>query len=89
MNPAPMRPAQNALVILASFLVAGSLLPWSPRIRLACAAGAIGMVLMLLIVRLRAHANPMLPRSGSRTQARIDRIRAERAARMGRRREGR
>src|ERR1035441_5759368 len=35
MNPAPLRPAQNALVILASFLVAGSLLPWSPRIRLA------------------------------------------------------
>jgi hypothetical protein len=89
MNPAPMRPAQNALVILASFLVAGSLLPWSPRIRLACASGAIGVVLLLLIVRLRAHAGPTVRRADSRTQARIDRIRAERTARMGRRREGR
>jgi hypothetical protein len=89
MNPAPLRPAQNALVILASFLVAGSLLPWSPRIRLACASGAIGIVLLLLMMRLRAHSGPMLHPSDSRVQARIDRIRAERAARMGRRREGR
>jgi hypothetical protein len=86
MNPAPMRPAQNALVILAAFLVAGSLLPWSPRLRMACAAGAIGIVLLLLIIRLRAHAGLVPRRADSRTQARIDRIRADRAARMGRRR---
>lgn len=89
MNPAPMRPAQNGLVILASFLVAGALLPWSPRIRLACASGAIGIMLVLLILRLRAHSGPMLHGAEGRTQARIDRIRAERAARMGRRRPGR
>ena len=89
MNPAPMRPAQNLLVIVAAFLVAGALLPWSPRIRLACASGAIGMVLVLLIVRLRAHSSPLPRRADSRMQARIDRIRADRAARMGRRREGR
>jgi hypothetical protein len=86
MIPAPMRPAQNVLVMMASFLVAGSLLPWSPRIRLACAAGAIGVVLLLLVIRLRFHLGSAQRIVDRKTQARIDRIRAERAARMGRRR---
>jgi hypothetical protein len=78
--------AQNVLVLFASFLVAGALLPWSPRIRLACAAGAIDIVLLLLLIRLQAHASST-PRRVDRTlQARIERIRAERAARLGRRR---
>jgi hypothetical protein len=86
MIPAPMRPAQNILVMAASFLVAGSLLPWSPRIRLACAAGAIGLVLVLLVMRLRAHTGSTQRAVDRKMQARINRIRAERAARMGRRR---
>ncbi len=86
MGPVPMRPAQNALVILATFLVAGSLLPWSPRLRLACAAGAVAIVLGLLVARLRAHAATGRTATTNATQARIDRIRAERARRMGRRR---
>ncbi len=86
MVPVPMRPAQNALVILATFLVAGSLLPWSPRLRLACAAGAIGIVLLLLVARMRAHSEVSRGRTHDETQSRIERIRAERAARMGRRR---
>jgi hypothetical protein len=81
-----MRPAQNALVILATFLVAGSLLPWSPRLRLACAAGAIAIVVCLLAARLRAHAAGERTVATNATQARIDRIRAERATRMGPRR---
>jgi hypothetical protein len=85
MSPVPLRLAQNALVILATFLVAGSLLPWSPRVRLACAAGAIGIVLLLLVARLRAHAQAFRGAAEDETQRRIDRIRAERAARMGRR----
>jgi hypothetical protein len=86
MIPAPMQPAQNVLVMVASFLVAGSLLPWSARIRLACAAGAIGVVLLLLVMRLRSHSSSAQRTIDRKTQARIDRIRAERAARMGRRR---
>jgi hypothetical protein len=67
------------------FLVAGALLPWSPLYRLACAAGAIAIVLLLLVARLRDHSRPTAG-GGGETQARIDRIRAERAARMGPRR---
>ena len=77
---------QNVLVMFASFLVAGSLLPWSPRIRLACAAGAIGIVLVLLLIRLQGHTSSTQRRADRTLQARIDRIRAERAARLGRRR---
>jgi hypothetical protein len=86
MVPIPMRPAQNALVILATFLVAGALLPWSARLRIACAAGAIGIVLLLLVTRLRAHTDAARQVAPSKTQTHIDRIRAERAARMGPRR---
>ncbi len=81
-----MPPAQNLLVMAASFLVAGALLPWSPRIRLACVTGAIGIVLVLLLIRLRAHSGPAQRMVDRQIQARIERIRAERAARMNRRR---
>lgn len=86
MVPGPMRRAQTALVIVAMFLVAGSLLPWNAPLRLGCGAGAIGIVLFLLAVRLRAHAGTARGSAGSATQARIDRIRADRDERMGRRR---
>jgi hypothetical protein len=86
MVPTPMRRGQNALVILATFLVAGSLLPWSPRLRLACVAGVIGIVLLLFVGRLRAHAGAAQTRVNGEVQARIDRIRAARADRMGPRR---
>lgn len=85
MTPVPMRPAHNALAIVATFLVAGALLPWSPIYRLACAAGAIAIVLLLLVARVRDHMQPQSG-AGGEMQARIDRIRAERAARMGPRR---
>jgi hypothetical protein len=71
---------------LATFLVAGSLLPWSSRFRITCAAGAIGIVMLLLVTRLRAHAHAAQDAANSKSQARIDRIRAERSARMGPRR---
>lgn len=86
MTPVPMRPAQNALAIGATFLVAGALLPWSPLYRFVCAAGAIAIVLLLLVARLRDHMRRDAGATGGETQARIDRIRAERAARMGPRR---
>jgi len=77
---------QNALVIIALFLVAGSLLPWAPTLRIACAAGAIALVLGLLAVRLRGHAATRRRGTDDALQARIDRIRADRTTRMGRRR---
>jgi len=85
MVPPPMRPAQTALVIIATFLVAGGLFPWSARYRVACVAGVSGIVLVLFVARLRAHTGGgrSVP---SEVQDRIDRIRAERAARMGRHR---
>jgi len=81
-----MRPAHNALVILASFLVAGALLPWNSRSRLACAAGAATVTLMLLVSRLRAHSEAARTPSLRDTEARVARIRAARVSRMGRRR---
>lgn len=86
MTSPPMRPVQNALVILALFLVAGALLPWGASLRLMCAGAAIAIVLLLFVTRLRAHGAGASPAAVSDTQDRIERIRAARAARMGRRR---
>jgi len=41
------------MAIVAAFLVAGALLPW--ELRLACAFGAIGIVLLLFVMRIRSH----------------------------------
>jgi hypothetical protein len=81
-----MRPAQNALVIVAAFLVAGALFPWNPRLRIACAVGVFVITLLLFVARLRAHSALGRPAGGDDIAGRVDRIRAERAARMGRRR---
>lgn len=86
MAPTPLRPAQNALVIFATFLVAGALLPWSPRLRLACSAGVIVIVLALFVSRLRAHARDPRTPAANDAQERIDRMRADRTKRMGPRR---
>lgn len=76
-----MRPWQNALAILATFLVAGGLLPW--RYRLACAIGAIGIVLLLAVFRIGAHRIKREQADTEATYARIERIRAERKQRFG------
>ncbi|MFN2460057.1 MAG: hypothetical protein ABR591_05165 [Candidatus Velthaea sp.] len=80
-----MRPVQNAIAILATFCAAGSLLPWSARMRLACAAGAGAMIAVLLVLRLQAHARARERRAASNASERIARIRAARARRFGRR----
>jgi len=80
-----MRPWQNALAIVAGFLVAGALLPWPQRYRLACAIGAAALVLLLLAARLGAHAKQRARRSSDDSWSRIERIRAARAARSRRR----
>ena len=77
----------NFVAILAIFFVAGAVWPWSPLNRIACAAVAFGLILIVLISRLQRHASQI---SGSRPtvkdiESRIDRIRADRDKRFSRR----
>lgn len=81
MTALPMRPWQNALAILAAFLVAGALLPWEER--LACAIGAIGIVVLLAVFRIGAHRLKTQRRDTADLYAKIDRIRQERKRRSG------
>jgi hypothetical protein len=80
-----MRPAQNALAIVATFFVAGSLLPWSSRLRLTCAFAAMGLITLLLVMRMRAHLAVGRRRDDATSWSRIERIRADRERRLGRR----
>jgi hypothetical protein len=80
-----MRPVQNALAIVATFFVAGSLLPWSPRLRLTCALAAMGLIVLLLVMRMRAHLGVRQRRENATSWSRIERIRADRERRLGRR----
>jgi len=82
MTAPPMRRWQNGLVILAAFFVAGALLPWG--FRLVCALGAIGIVLVLFVMRLRAHGVRTDSAGTAATLERIAQIRAEREKRLGR-----
>ncbi|GAC1419127.1 MAG: hypothetical protein NVSMB5_10810 [Candidatus Velthaea sp.] len=81
----PMRPWQNALAIIATFFVAGALLPWSAQARLFCAFVAGAMIAVLLVLRMRSHAASISSRSGALTDAKIAQIRGERSRRMTRR----
>jgi hypothetical protein len=78
-----MRPWQNALAIVAAFLVVGALLPWS--LRLACAFGAIGIALLLLVMRLRSHQVGIAKQRTANVYGQVERIRAARKARLQRR----
>jgi hypothetical protein len=78
-----MRPWQNALAIVAAFFVAGALLPWS--LRLACALAAIGIVMLLFVIRIRSHVATQEREHTAGVYAKIERIRATREERIGRR----
>jgi hypothetical protein len=78
-----MRPWQNALAIVAAFLVAGALLPWP--LRLACAFGAIGIVLLLAVIRLHSHTTGMKKARTAGVYGQVERIRAARKERNQRR----
>lgn len=82
MTPTLMRPWQNALAIVAAFLVAGALLPWS--LRLACALGAIGIILLLAVFRLHAHSMSLTKRRTADVYGQVERLRAMREQRMSR-----
>jgi membrane protein implicated in regulation of membrane protease activity len=83
MDVSPMRPWQNALAIMAAFLVAGALLPW--ELRLACAFGAIGIVLILLVSRLRVRQSKQAKARTASVYGQVERIRADRKSRLNRR----
>lgn len=77
-----MRPWQNALAIVAAFLVAGALLPW--ELRLACAFGAIGIILILLVSRLRIRRAKEAKARTASVYGQVERIRAARRQRYSR-----
>jgi hypothetical protein len=77
-----MRPWQNALAIIAAFLVAGALLPW--ELRLACAVGAGGIVLLLFVMRIRSHRIVVTKKRTASVYNQVDRIRASRKERLQR-----
>jgi hypothetical protein len=83
-----MRRWQNVLAIVAILFVAAALYPWNAYNRIVCAAVAFALILVLLVSRLQQHMQMLT--GGSRAsinemQSRIDRIRAERERRYGRR----
>ncbi|MBV8602471.1 MAG: hypothetical protein JO359_12985 [Candidatus Eremiobacteraeota bacterium] len=83
----PMLRWQNFIAIVAIFFAAGAVWPWSPLNRVVCAGIAFALILVLLVSRLQQHATRI---TGSRSsieemQSRIDKIRAERERRYGRR----
>jgi hypothetical protein len=75
----PMRPWENALALVAAFLVAGALLPWD--LRLACALGAIGIIVLMLLIRIRSHQIVVTKKRTAGVYGQIDRLRAERKER--------
>jgi hypothetical protein len=77
-----MRPWQNALAIVAAFLVAGALLPW--ELRLACAFGAIGIVLLLFVFRIRSHSIGVTKKRTAGVYGQVERLRAARKDRYQR-----
>jgi hypothetical protein len=77
-----MRPWQNAMAIVAAFLVAGALLPW--ELRLACAFGAIGIVLLLFVMRIRSHRVIVTKKRTASVYSQIEQMRADRKSRLDR-----
>lgn len=79
----------NLVAIVAIFFAAGALAPWSTLNRYLCAIVAFALILAVLILRLRVHTaasrKPGTRASIEDMQSRIDRIRADRENRFGRR----
>ena len=85
MNAPPMRPWQNALALAGVVFAAGALLPLRPEIRLFCAALAVATIVVLLLVRMRAHRARRDDARVADVYRRIERIRAgRRRGRTGR-----
>ena len=73
-----MRTKQNVVALAATMLAAGTLLPVPVQTRVVLAGLAFAVILMLLAVRLRAHAADRRADRVDDVYARIARIRAQR-----------
>ena len=79
-----MRPWQNALAILATFIAAGALLPWPARLRIVAAVVAGLIIVVLAAFRVSAHMRLTSSATTEVTMDMVDRIREERARRYRR-----
>ncbi len=80
-----MRPWQNAVALLATVLAAGALLPLAPQVRLLCGGLAISTIVVLLVLRGRAHRVRRTDARVADVYSRIERMRTERTQRTKRR----
>ncbi len=79
-----MRPWQNALAILATFIAAGALLPWPAHLRIIAAVVAGLIIVVLAAFRLSSHMRRDASASSEVTMDMVDRIREQRARRYRR-----
>jgi hypothetical protein len=75
-----MRPIENILALIAAVLVAGAVVPWS--LRLACAVAAVGVLLLMIVNRYRAHTAKVQKRRVLDVYSAVERLRSERKARF-------
>jgi membrane protein implicated in regulation of membrane protease activity len=73
-----VRTKQNAVALAATMLAAGTLLPLAPPARFVLAGLAFAVILVLLVVRLRAHTAERDRARVDGVYDRIERIRAQR-----------
>jgi hypothetical protein len=73
-----VRTKQNAVALAATMLAAGTLLPLAAHVRFVLAGLAFVIILLLLAVRLRAHAADRNRERVGGVYERIERIRAQR-----------
>jgi hypothetical protein len=78
----PIRPVENILALIAALLVAGAVFPWP--LRLACAIGAVGVLVLMIVLRYRGHVVKKQKRRVLDVYAAVDRLRAERKERFER-----
>jgi hypothetical protein len=79
-----MRPAHNAVALIATLLAAAGLLPLPAQVRFTLLGLAVALLLLLLVLRLRAHGVRRGDARISGTFERIERIRRARETRRTR-----
>ena len=82
-----MQPWQNVLTVIAIGFALATLWPLPPLYRLSCSVAAFGLILIVLVYRLRDHSRkgPGKRESIKDMEDRIAQIRADRERRYGRR----
>jgi hypothetical protein len=78
----PIRPIENILALVAALLVTGAVFSWP--LRIACAIAAVGVLLLMIVLRYKSHVVTKQKRRVLDVYATVDRIRTEREARYRR-----